>query len=123
LPDPIQLDPPAGLERLTTTEVAGAVDAARADETVAAALAGGNVEHVLVQAAKTGTPVGDSAAFVAFVFDTPVEPVASPYETLCDIAGQTAEWRGVAARISEREVISSPIWLTGATCIGLVLPR
>ena len=118
LPDPVQLDPPAGLDRLSDADVARAVDAALADPTVAAALEGMDVRRVLTQATRIGTP----AAHVAFLFDAPVDRGAGPYETLCDIAGQTPEWRGVAARVAGSEVISSPVWLGGANCVGMIVP-
>jgi hypothetical protein len=120
----VQLDPPATLDRLTQRAVDRTVASALADPTVASALANGDVERVLVQAAATGMPGGAPAGAVAFLFAAPVTPASSPYEVLCDIAGQTPQWSGVAARVElERgQVESSPIWLTGANCVGMVVP-
>jgi hypothetical protein len=122
LPDPVQLDPPAGLDRLTAAEVERAVDTALADPTVVAALERMHVRRVLTQTTRTATPGGDPATYVAFLFDTPVDRGAGPYQSLCDIAGQTPEWRGVVARVAGSEVISSPLWLTGANCVGMTVP-
>ena len=118
-PDPVQLTPLGGAERLTSDQVAFVVATARADPIVGTALGQGPVSEVRVRAASTGTPDGPPVGAVAFGFREPVDPRQVPWKVLCDIGGQTRQWRGVAARVILRtgEVESSPIWLTGANCV------
>lgn len=118
-PRAIQLDPPPAAQRLQTSDVDRIVSTASADPTTAEALRQGRVARILVRAGLPGHP-----ATVAFLFETPLKPQASPYEVLCDIAGQTAEWRGVAASVDVHSgaIESSPLWMTGANCVGAVEP-
>lgn len=122
LPAPVQLPPAAGVPPLSSDQMQLVVATASADPQVAAGLREGTVSAVRVRAAPAGVPgVGPSpAATVAFVFDTPVEPTSVPWPVLCDIAGQTRQWQGVAAQVDlgTLAVEGSPIWLTGANCVG-----
>ena len=118
LPAPRQLPAPPGAEPLDAQQVARLITAATADRHVTAALREGAVSDVTVRAGEPDT-VGTSTGVVAFWFRAPVTPTAVPWDILCDIGGQTEEWRGVAARVeSSGQVESSPIWSTGANCVG-----
>jgi hypothetical protein len=125
LPEPIQLPPQGNAERLTRKQVAFTVSRAQTDRELKRALRQGRVRRVLVRAAPTGAPGDRGAGLVAFLFDAPVRPSSVPWEVLCDIGGQTEEWKGVAARVllEDGEVESSPVWLTGANCVGMRVPR
>ena len=57
-----------------------------------------------------------------FLFPAPVLPTTVPWEALCDIAGQSEQWTGVAARVHPNgDVESSPIWLGGGNCVGVTV--
>ncbi|MGW4467918.1 hypothetical protein [Micromonospora sp. NPDC004704] len=119
LPRPTQLTPAAGLPPLAETQIESAVSAASQDATVAAALGQGEVAQVQVQATTVGVPGEKTVITVAFLFRQPIESEAPIWSRLCDIAGQTAQWRGVAARVDPAaQIQSSPIWMTGANCVG-----
>lgn len=111
----MQVSPAAGAAALSVPQVRAAVDAAVADPAVTAALRSGTVEKVQVRA------VSGTASTVVFLFRSPVEPAAAPWPVLCDIAGQTKQWRGVAALVTTGAppaVEGSPVWLSGSNCVG-----
>jgi len=115
-PDPVQLDSAAGAQRLTARQASAVAATAAGDPAIATALREGEVGRVVVQALPAG-------AAVAFLFTEPAEPAASPFEVVCDIAGQTPGWRGVAALVAGGRVQdASPVWLTGANCAGIAVP-
>ncbi|MEV4629848.1 hypothetical protein AB0J90_26645 [Micromonospora sp. NPDC049523] len=119
LPRPTQLPPTAGRPSLTEAQIETAVSTASQDATVAAALGQREVAQVQVQATTVGVPGEKTAITVAFLFRQPIESEAPIWSRLCDIGGQTAQWRGVAARVGPgAEIQSSPIWMTGANCVG-----
>ncbi len=120
LPEAVQLDPPGSDRRLTAEETERVVSTALAEPEVASAVREGTVARVLVRAAPGGGPGGT----VAFLFASPVEPGRRHFEVLCDIGGQTPDWRGVAARVAlpAGDVEGSPIWRTGANCVGMDVP-
>lgn len=113
--DPVQLAPAPGGRTLSPQQLRAAVTSALADPAVAAAVGFGDIASVQVRADE-----GDGRT-VAFLFRAPIEPAGNPWPVLCDIAGQTKQWKGVAAKIIPRgrpEVDGSPVWLTGSNCVG-----
>jgi hypothetical protein len=111
---PVQVSPAPGASLLTQKQIEAAAVSALAEPTVAAAVRQGAVERVQVRAdAQDGRTV-------VFLFRTPIEPTGNLWPVLCDIAGQTKEWKGVAVKItaSGQSIDSSPVWLTGRNCVG-----
>lgn len=118
LPDPRQLEPAAGAQRLTDEQVESAAEHAADDDEVAAIVDAHEIEEVLVQAGPQ-EQLGDTSTWVAFMFPEPAMPKVEPFTMLCDIGGQTDEWLGVVVRVDidgSNTSSSSPIWTTGADC-------
>lgn len=124
LPPPVQLAPPEGRARLTPDDVDAVLSGALHDVAVSSAIKEGTVAQVVIRASTTGEPSGGEAGDVAFLFAEPVRPAGTPWEVLCDIGGQTEQWSGVVARVvlASGAVDGSPVWLTGANCVGMVMP-
>jgi hypothetical protein len=113
---PVQVSPAPGASLLTQQQIEAAAVQALAEPTVAAAVRQGSVEKVQVRADAQG------GRTVVFLFRTPIEPTGNLWPVLCDIGGQTKEWKGVAVKIaaagSGQSIDSSPVWLTGRNCVG-----
>lgn len=124
LPSPRQLPPAGATGPLTDQQVDDLVAAALRDPPLRAAVAQGVVTQVLVRASLDASRP-DLTAEVVFSFEQAVLPTQVPWEVLCDIGGQTPEWSGAVARVvvGSGSVESSPLWLTGANCVGVTVPE
>lgn len=115
-----QLPPMDDGSQLQDEQLEQAIQRAARSSEVAEVLSVSQVTAVLVQAGDGRSFGAERVAWVVFAFGQAHRPAVYPWNGMCDIGGQTAEWLGVVVRthLDGDGVESSPLWTTGVNCVS-----